>query len=363
MYVKILVINCGSTSTKLAIFDGETMVYQDTERLPALLAKSMREDPETNLEHRKEGIRKFLENSGLDSSEISGVAARGGAFYPVRGGAYMLDDALEQALWETMDTNPDNCSGILGKWIAEELGVPAVIYDAVTVDELIPVARYSGAKGYDRYSRTHTLNTRAMAIEAASEEGLDYREMNIITAHLGGGVSVNIFRKGRIVDVVTSEEGGFSAERCGGLQGDTILEILREKGVDYLEALMHGSGGLISYFGTNDAKEIQDEISKTDPDAVMVLEAMGYQVAKAIGSMAAVVEGNVDLIVLTGGMLYSDLIAESIRKRVQFIAPVKVKPGEKEMFALAQGAIRVLENKEEARRFPPGAKEDIGEEK
>lgn len=297
------------------------------------------------------GVQTFLNDCGITPQELGCIACRGGAFYPVQGGAYVLDDALVEALKETYTLNPDNCSGILGYTLAQDLSIPAYIYDAVTVDELKPIARYSGVRGANRYSRTHTLNTRAMAIAAAEELGRDYRDMNIITAHLGGGVSVNVFEHGRISDLVTSEEGGFSAERCGGLAGDTVLELIRSRGLDATEALYHGQGGLVSYFGTNDALEVEEKIRNGDDEAALILEAMAYQVAKSIGSMAVAVAGKVDLIVLTGGMMHSRSLSGWITERVRFLAPVVVKAGEMEMSALASGALRAMMGNEEAKHF------------
>lgn len=343
----ILVINCGSTSTKLAVYDDLT------EKCRCTYSVGRSEEMQLKIKEQTEAVNTFLSDNHINSKDLTAVVARGGCFYPVEGGAYLLDADLAHDLYATSENNAGNMSGILAYRIAQNLEIPAYIFDAVCVDEMMPVARLSGVKGVDRYSRTHTLNTRAMAREAASERGADYRNLNIITAHLGGGCSVNIYVKGRIVDLVTSEEGGFSAERCGGMQGDTVMDLIRRYGIEYTENLFHGNGGLKSYFGHTDAVKIAEQIESGDEDARLVFEAMAYQIAKSICSLAATVEGKVDFIVLTGGLMNSELLAEMIRKRVSFLADVIVKPGERELSALAAGAVEVLQGKAEAKKYTP----------
>lgn len=345
--MKLLVINCGSTSMKLGIFEDETQIAGSS--LPLHRARTLEE----GLDERRRIVEDFLLRSGAAMEQFDCIVARGGCFYPVEGGAYELDEGLAGDLKATLKNNVGNFSGILAYQLARQAGIPAYIYDAVCVDELMPVARCSGVKGVPRYSRTHTLNTRAVAREAAAERGRDYRQMNIVTAHLGGGCSVNIFAKGRIVDLVTSEEGSFSAERCGGLPGDLVLEIARAQGLEELERLFHGTGGLVSYFGTPDAQEVLRRIDAGDREAALIFEAMAYQISKSICSMAAAVDGQVDLIVLTGGMMRARQLPEWISRRVGFLAPVAVKPGEHEMSALAAGALAVLRGKETAKRYQP----------
>ena len=344
----ILVINCGSTSTKMGLFEDETMICEHTERYDI---DSLPETMEGDLSMRRQSVKKFLESCPVGEQDLSCIACRGGAFYPVHGGAYVVNQELVSALKETSKNNPDNYSGIIGFSLSQELSIPAYIYDAVTVDELKPIARYSGVKGADRYSRTHTLNTRAMAIAAAKELGRDYLDMNIITAHLGGGVSVNVYEHGRLSDLVTSEEGGFSAERCGGLAGDTVLELFKTRGYEEVERLFHGKGGLVSYFDSNDALVVEEKIKGGDQEAEAIFEAMAYQVAKSIGAMAVAVGGKVDLIVLTGGIMRSERLQKWISERVSFLAPVVVKAGEMELQALAGGALRVMRHEEEARIY------------
>lgn len=344
--MQILAINCGATSTKIGVFEDMQQIMSESFQHEAKADF----DAETDLAERESVVGKFLGEHGYAEKDFDCIVARGGCFYPVQGGAYKLDENLVCALMETAH-HAANLSGVLAYRMAQKAGIPSYIYDAVCVDELTPVARISGIKSVERYSRTHTLNTRAMARAAAEERGLDYRDLNIITAHLGGGTSVNIFEKGRLSDLVTSEEGGFSTERCGGLQGDSIVEIVKNEGLDRLRKYFHGQGGLVSYFGTNSAKEIDERIDNGDEEAALVFEAMAYQVAKSIASLSAVVKGKVDLIVLTGGVIYSSRFAEWIKDRVEFIAPVAIMPGEKELVSLARGALEVLAGNEEAKTY------------
>lgn len=341
----ILVINCGSTSTKLAVYEDHT------EKCRCTYSAERSEEMQQKIKQQTEAVDTFLKENHINTKDLTAVVARGGCFYPVEGGAYLLDADLAHDLYVTSETNAGNMSGILAYRISQNIGIPAYIYDAVCVDEMMPVAKLSGVRGVERYSRTHTLNTRAMAREAAIERGTDYRKLNIITAHLGGGCSVNIFVKGRIVDLVTSEEGGFSAERCGGMQGDTVIDLVHKYGIEYVENLFHGNGGLKSYFGHTDAVKITEQIENGDQDAKLVFDAMAYQVAKSICSMAAVVEGKVDFIILTGGLMHSSLLSEMISKRVSFLADVVVKPGERELSALAAGAVEVLRGEAEAKKY------------
>lgn len=350
----ILAINCGSTSTKIALFEDEQQIAVESQNLNSAQIAAMNSF-DAAVQVRGPSVETFLQKHGVRISDLDCVVARGGVPGPVESGAYIINDALLAALKQNGEdggaVHHGNVSGVLAYRIASKAGIPAYIYDAVSVDELWPLARYSGIKDIPRYSRTHTLNTRAMAMEAAAERGRDYRELNIITAHLGGGNSVNIFCKGKLIDLVTSEEGGFSAERCGGLAGDTVLALVREKGIDTVSGYFHGNGGLVSYFGSNSALDAGRRADAGDKEAGNILDALAYQTSKCIASMAAVVKGDVDLIVLTGGILNSQRIADFIRSHVQFIAPVVVKPGEREMIALAKGALRVMRGEEMAKQL------------
>lgn len=344
----ILVINCGSTSTKLAIFKDETELVRKTLTHSSDYLKQFGRATD-QADFRFDSVKRFLEDEGYAFTQFDCVVARGGILPPLRSGAYIVDDAMMDLLFYHPIRNAhSNLSGILAYQISKKYGVPAYIYDGVTTDELSPIARYSGVAGSDRYSHHHALNTRAMAKEAAEELGIPYDEGTFIVAHMGGGFSVNVHCKGRMTDVITAEEGAFSTERCGGLAGDSILNLVEEHGIDHVRRLLHGQGGLVSYFGTNNVTELLERVAAGDKVVENVLRAMVYQTAKSIGALSTTVNGRVDAIILTGGLANSARLMDWLAERVGFIAPIVVKPGEHEMEALARGALRVMRGEENA---------------
>lgn len=348
--MNILVINPGSTSTKVALFEeasrvDEKKINHSNEELSQF--KAIRDE----LPMRIGKVKAFLDAS-LGDDTLDAVVGRGGMLPPVRHGAYVVDEQLVSTL---LDCPAEQHASNLGAGIAHEIakayGVPAFIYDSVSVDELAPVARLSGVSGYDRRSFSHVLNTRAVARKIAEEEGFDLFTSNVIVAHLGGGISLNLQSKGQIVDVVSADEGPFSTERAGGLPVFTAVQIARKEGLDALYDYETGKGGLASYTGSNDAIGIEREAASGDAKAALLYEALSYQVAKSIGSLATAVDGDLQAIILTGGMAHSQRVVAAIEKRVRFIAPVHVVPGELEMEALALGALRVMRGEEEAQHF------------
>ncbi len=355
----LLVINPGSTSTKVAIFDGPAERRRESIEHSA---KELAGYPRLNdqLPMRSEAVRGFLLRCGLASGGLTAIVARGGVLPPVHSGAYLVDEALVGILRDRPHhPHASNLAAMIAFEIAREVacdlarpeGLPAYIYDSVSVDELEEVARLSGARGLPRESFSHVLNARAMCIRYAASRGEPYGELNLIAAHLGGGISVGAHRRGRLVDVVTGEDGPFSPERAGGLPTMGLIELCRKDGFDQALALQRGSGGLVSYLGTNSAIEVERRIDAGDAEAELVLKAMAYQVAKAIGEMATALKGAADAIVITGGMAHSARLTGWIAERVDFIAPVAILPGENEMQALADGALRVLRGEEKARRI------------
>lgn len=346
----LLIINPGSTSTKVALFDGPVERCRESIEHPMEeLARYARLYDQLPL--RIAAVRAFLARSGVGESSLSGIVARGGLLPPVRAGAYHVDALL----LDTLRNRPASLhASNLAAMIAHEIGgtaVPAFIYDSVAVDEFDDLARYSGAKEIPRASFSHVLNTRAMCLRYAREQGKAYADLRLIAAHLGGGVSVNAHLNGRLVDVVTAEDGPFSTERAGALPSIQLIEYVRREGPEKALALERGKGGLVSYLGTNSTIEVGRRIEAGDREAETVLHAMAYQVAKAIGEMATVLKGEVDAIIITGGMANSARLVDWIRERVEFIAPVAVMPGENEMQALAEGGLRVLRGEETARHI------------
>lgn len=352
---KILVLNTGSTSTKIALFDtGNFTFIHSINHTPADLApfsKIYEQAP-----YRKKLICEFLETHQIDLTDIDAVVGRGGNMKPVAGGTYLVDKfMLEDLIAGVMGQHPSNLGGILADSFASDYGVQAYIVDPVVVDEFDEIARISGIPQVIRKSKDHPLNQKANARRAADELGGSYSDFNFIVAHMGGGISVGAHRHGKIIDVNDSldGEGPFSPNRSGGLPLGDVVDMCFSG--EYTEAEMKGKitgkGGLYAYLGTTDCREVGRRIEAGDDYARLILEALAYQVAKQIASLAAVLRGEVDAIVLTGGVAYSDYVVNWIKERVNFIAPVKVYPGEAEMEALVQGVVRVLHGKEDVKIY------------
>ncbi len=355
---KLLVINPGSTSTKIAIFEDEHLILEQVLRHSGQeLAKYERVVDQ--FEFRKEAVMKALETAGIQVAELSAVVGRGGVIRPIPGGTYRVNETMLADLRDiSLGEHASDLGGLLAHDIAKESGIPAFIVDPVVVDELNEVARLSGSPLMQRKSIFHALNQKAIARRAAQDLGKEYEDANLVVAHLGGGISVGAHLRGRVVDVnnALDGEGPFSPERSGGLPALALAKLCLSG--QYTEAevrrLIVGRGGLMAYLGTNDAREVVRRIEQGDEQARLVYEAMSYQIAKEIGSAATVLRGIVDAIVLTGGLAYDQTyLVEWIRQRVQYIAPVLVYPGEDELLALAQGALRVLNGQEVAREYRP----------
>lgn len=347
----ILVINPGSTSTKIAhaidgvIVDSNTIIHSPDELQNfATLAEQM-------------PFRLRLCSGWVKSrmKECSAVAAMGGLLKPVCGGVYRVDEAmLEDARKSARGEHASNLGCQLAAAMAEEYGCPAFIVDPVSVDEFEPLAYYSGHPLIKRNSLSHALNIHAAARRAAAEMALDYPASSFIIAHIGGGISIAPVKGGRIIDVNdAASDGPFSPERTGGLplQPFIGLCVSGNHTERQLRKMVMGEGGLVAYLGTNSLKEVEERIAKGDLTAREAYEAMAYQIAKEIGAMAAVLCGNVDAIVITGGAARSAMLMGWITERVSFIAPVKIYPGEEEMASLAAGAMRVLNGEEEGKEY------------
>ncbi len=351
--MNILVINPGSTSTKVALFSCETeraqkKINHTHDEL------SQFETIRDELPMRIMRVKEFIDELPIKGDALHVVVGRGGMLPPVRHGAYVVDKALVNTLLDhPVEQHASNLGAGIAYEIATEYGIPAYIYDSVSVDELEPLARLSGVKGYDRRSFSHVLNTRAVARKVADRESFDLLSSNVIVAHLGGGISLNLQSKGQMIDVVSADEGPFSTERAGGLPIFTAVQIARNEGIDALYDYETGKGGLLSYTGSNDAIAIEQQAASGDAYMALLFEALSYQVAKAIGGLATVVDGDLQAIILTGGMAHSKRVTNEIEKRVRFMAPVHVFPGELEMEALALGALRVMQKEEEAFCFLP----------
>jgi len=354
MKENILVINPGSTSTKIALFnqEGEEIFSQSISHSVEELSH-FDSIPE-QFTFRKEKVLETLKLNKVGLYSIVAVIGRGGILKPLKAGTYKVNDKLVDDLKNSPVEHASNLGGIIASEIAKSIGIPAYITDPVSVDEFTEVARISGLKGIERKSLLHTLNIRANAYRYTKEQGKNLEEINLIIAHLGGGISIAPIEKGRIVDVNNANDGGpFSPERTGSLPNAALIHLCysREYSEKELIRLITHKGGLVSYMGTNDLREVIKMIEIGDNYAQLIFEAMCYQIAKEIGAMATVLKGEVEVIILTGGMSFNEILVNRIRDRVEWIAPLVVYPGEEEMKALAQAVIRVLNGVEKVKTY------------
>ncbi|MCX7708549.1 MAG: butyrate kinase [Clostridia bacterium] len=347
---KLLTINPGSTSTKVAYFRGsECISGKSLSHSSAELDRYATIAEQYPL--RKQAILDYLSDQNIDYMELDAVVGRGGLLKPLKGGTYQVNQSmLDDLNASRYGQHASNLGAIIAREIASLAGIPAYIVNPVVVDEFEPLARFSGLPEFQRKSAFHALNQKAMAMKFAKEAGKSYEELNLIIAHLGGGISVGAHKKGRVIDVNNGlEEGPFSPERTGSLPVNQLVDFCFSGGYskEEIKKKLVGKGGLVAYTGTSDAREIEQRMEQGDEYAALAFEAMSYQVAKEIGACSTVLCGKVDAIILTGGIARSSKITRWITERVDFIAPVTVYPGEDEMAALAEGAVRVLEGKEQ----------------
>lgn len=353
MNYRILAINPGSTSTKIAVYDNDKQILVNGIDHPAEeIAKYDRIQDQFDM--RKQEVLKVLEENNIEINTLSAIVGRGGLLPPVKSGAYLVNDEMIDRLKNRpVLEHASNLGAIISYEIARPLGINAYIYDSVAVDEFIDVARLSGVSGMDRDCLSHALNSRAMAIKYAKDNNAKYSDLNLIVAHLGGGISVSVHEKGRMIDIVSDDEGAFSPERSGRIQCKKLIDRCFSGKYTHKEMLktIRGKGGIVSYLNTVDVREVEKMISEGNEQAKIVHEAMAYQVAKSIGELATVVEGKVDAIVITGGIAYSKMMTSNIKKRVEFISKVEIMPGENELESLSLGTLRVLTGEEKAREY------------
>lgn len=350
----LLVINPGSTSTKVAVFrNAENILQKNLSHSTEELAKY--EKITEQFQYRQEMILEWLKEEKIEVESLAAVVGRGGLLKPMPGGTYKVTDAMIADLKIGIQgEHASNLGGIIAKGIADGQGIPSFIVDPVAVDEFPDIARISGLPELPRKSLVHALNIKAVARRAASDMGKDLTELNFIIAHLGGGISISPVEEGRIIDANNANDAGpFSPERAGSLPVGALVKLCYSGKYTQAEIkkMTVGKAGLVGYLGTNDARDVIKMIENGDKKAELIFDAMTYQIAKEIGAVATVLKGKVDAIILTGGIAYSNLLCEKISKRVQFIAPVKVYPGEDEMLALAEGTQRVLNGEEQAKIY------------
>ncbi|QIB68941.1 butyrate kinase [Aminipila butyrica] len=353
MSYKILAINPGSTSTKLALYENEARIF---ERSLPHTAKELEpfEEILDQFEFRKKLILEALREANVDLQELSAVVGRGGMMPNMKAGGYVANEAMVNTLREGLASpHASNLGALLARDIAAPMGIPAYIYDAVTSDEMEQVARFTGMPEVSRKSFCHVLNMRAVSRKVAVKYAKRYEDMNILVAHLGGGISLSVHHKGKIVDCIRDDEAPFSPERAGTIPALELVDLCYSGQYTRQEMIrkFRGKGGLKAYLGTQDLREVLDMSQNGDKLAADLLEAEVYQIAKAVGQLAPVLSGKYDCIILTGGMVYSEELVEKIRERICFIAPVEVVPGEFEMEALALGALRMIDGQEQAREY------------
>ncbi len=350
----ILVINPGATSTKFAVYDGEKVCFKQTVEHSAAEIGRFAHLADQH-QYRLDLILGELKLKGIERTALTAVVARGGLLKPLAGGTYQINAEMVADLEAAKyGEHASNLGAIMAKELADSLGVPAYIVDPVSVDEMEDVARISGLPELARVSLSHALNMKAVARKVAKEMGKAYEEVNFIVVHLGTGVSVTPHQRGRMIDVNNAkEEGPFSPDRCGGLPATHLMKLCYSGQFTFAEMKekLGSKGGMYAYLGTTDVREAFTLADAGDEKAKLVLAALAYQVAKEIGAMAAVLEGDVERIVLTGGIAYSERIVAEITRRVKFIAPIVVVPGEEELEALAFGALRVLRGEESAKEY------------
>ena len=355
MSVKSLIINPDSTSTKIGVFEDETLLFEET------LRHSTEEISKyatifDQKDFRKNIIIDLLKSKEFDVKSLGMVVGRGGMLKPIPGGTYACTDALVKDLEVGVSgQHASNLGGILAREIADEIGVPSFIVDPVVVDELMPIARYSGVPELPRVSIFHALNQKAVAKRYAKETGKKYEDLNLIVVHMGGGVSVGPHKNGKVIDIFNAldGDGAFSPERSGAVPVGALVKMCFSG--EYTQAEVYkklvGNGGFNAYVGTNDMRDVEKMVNEGNEKAAEVRDAFILQMSKNIGAMATVLEGKVDQIIVTGGIAYDKYVVAKLKERCEWIAPFTVYPGEDELLALVQGGLRVLNGEEEAKNY------------
>ena len=354
---KILAINPGNTSTKIGLFESNKLINQ----------KSIRHDKKDlevfsnildQLEFRSKSIGTFLRENDIRTSDIDHFIGRGGLMKPLESGLYMVNpDMINDLKSSKYGEHSSNLGALIAQRIASKYGKKAYILDPVCVDELEPVARITGHPEIRKVSAFHALNQKSVARRASKEIGKQYGDLNLIIAHLGSGISVGLHRKGKIVDVnnAIAGEGPFSPERSGGIPAGTFLKYAFENKLNYQESLkmLYGQGGMYAYLGTNDFQEVMEIYNKGNNKKIkIVIDAMAYKIAKAIAALAAPVAGEVDGIVITGGLAYSKTFTSIIRSSIKFLTGnIFIYPGEDELQAMADGVVLGLKGEIEIHEY------------
>ncbi|WP_324825505.1 butyrate kinase [Sinanaerobacter sp. ZZT-01] len=352
---KMFVLNLGSTSTKVA-------VYEDTNEIVKETLQHSQEDLQQfhritdQKEFRKKAILTFLTKHNFHLNLFDCIVARGGCTKPIEGGIYYItEEMLKDMKSGIYGMHVSNVGCMIAYELSQEYQIPVITADTVSTDELCSFARYSGIKEAPRVSTFHALNHKAIARKYAKEIGRAYEDLNLVVVHLGGGISVGTHKKGHVIDTNNALEGdgSFSPERAGTLPVGSVVRMCFSGKYTEDQMLHHlrGGGGLMSYLGTNSGLEVEERIANGDSYAKEVFEAMAYQVAKEIGAASTILKGKVDAILLTGSLAYSDLFTDWLIERISFLAPVHKYPGENEMLSLAENGIRFLNKEEDVKKY------------
>lgn len=361
MAFKILSINPGSTSTKVAWFEDEQELWKENV-FHTVEDLSHFGHINEQLDFRIRQVREAVERKGSCLKDLSAVVGRGGFTDPIPGGTYKVDEYLIERLFEGRPwQHAANLGASIAKAISDPLGLPSFIVDPVSVDESWPIVHFTGLPELPHCPAAHTLNIKAVIRRAAHKLGQDWKELNAVISHLGGGITVCAHQDGRMVDMPTSNDfGPYSPERSGGLPAGGLLSLIRSGQFteEQMQKKLAGKGGLAGYLGTGDLRKVKEMIRQGDKKALTVYRGMIFQISKCIGAMATSLSGKVDVLVFTGGMAKDSELIHLIEERVGWIAPSMVFPGEFEMEALTEGVLRVLRGEEKARVYRESINED-----
>ena len=345
---KLLILNPGSTSTKIAYYEGTTEIWKESITHSREEIAKYANIPD-QLDMRYNLILDAMNKHGVEAKNLTAVVSRGGPIAPFKSGGYIVNQAMvDKAANNPQDAHASNVGCMIAFKMAQENGYNAYIYDAVTVDEVLPEYRITGHPDMERVGQGHNLNMRAAALKYCKENGKDYAKSTLIVVHLGGGISVSLQKDGLIADIVNDEDGTFAPERAGSLPMVQFMKYCYSHEQKDTYKMLKGKGGIVAHLGTNDSREVEKMIEDGDKHAELVYKAMAINVAKAVGREAVLAPKQIEQIVLTGGIAYSKMFTQWIKDAVDWIAPVTVIPGENEMIALAEGACRIIRGEEEA---------------
>jgi len=350
---KILSINPGSTSTKIALYENEKEVLTETLRHKEQDLAEF-EKIQDQFGFREKIVLDFLKKNNYDIKNLDAVVGRGGLLPPVKAGAYIVNDVMVDYLKNRPRVeHASNLAALIAYEISKLVNIPAYIYDSIAVDELEPVAKITGIPEIERESLAHTLNMRGSAIRSAQRLGKKYKDCRFIVAHLGSGITLSAHKNGKMIDILSDDEGPLSPERSGGLPGRGIVKLCFFDNYTKKDITkkMRGKSGLKAHLGTSDLRQVEKMIEEGNEKAKLVYEAMAYQISKGIGLLSTVLKGEIDSIIITGGMAYSEKLVALIKERVDFLGNIIIMPGENEMESLTLGALRVLRGEEKAEEF------------